>query len=63
MSKGKDGEFVAYTIIRKCLDEDGKKLFTIGDKLKLMNNVDPDVLSRIVIDMKGDDEESDEKKD
>lgn len=58
MSKGKDGEFIAYTIIRKSLDEEGNKLFTVADKVKLMNNFDPELLSRIVIDMKGDDEES-----
>lgn len=57
MSKGKDGEFVAYVIIRKVLDSEGKKQFTVADKIKLMTKVDPDVLSRIVIDMKGGDDE------
>ncbi len=57
MSKGKDGEFVAYTIIRKVLDENGKPHFTVKDKMRLMRSVSPKVLSRIVIDMGGDEEE------
>ena len=56
MSKGSDGQFVAYMIIRKVLNENGDKHFTIGDKQKLMSGVNPDLLSRLVVEMKGDDD-------
>lgn len=59
MSKGKDGEFIAYTIIRKVLDENGNKQFTVKDKQRLMNGVDPEILSDLVIEMKGGDDEDD----
>ena len=54
MAKGSDAAFIAYTIIRKVLDSEAKPHFTVADKLKLMRETDPDVLTRIVIDMKGD---------
>ena len=54
---GSDSEQIAYTIIRKCLDSEGKPLFDIGDKPKLMRNVQSDVLASIVIQMKQDDVE------
>lgn len=62
MSKGKDGEFIAYTIIRKVLDENGNKHFTVKDKQRLMNGVDPEILSDLVIEMKGGDDEEDDGK-
>jgi len=53
MSNGKDGEFVAYFLIRKALDSDGKKLFTVADKLKLTRSCDSDVLMRVMLEMRG----------
>lgn len=61
LSKGKDGEFIVYTLIRKCLDSDGTKLFTVADKMKLMNNFGADTLADIVVRMKGIDEVDAEK--
>ena len=63
MSKGNDGEFVAYTIIRKAMDENGKPLFNLKDKTKLMHGVDSDVLSKLVIDMKGGDDDDEDNQD
>ena len=61
-AKTSDAEFIAYTIIRKCLDENAKPLFTVKDKVKLRNNVQSDVLASIVVKMKGEDigEDADE---
>lgn len=42
---------LADCLVMKALDADGKKLFTIADKHALRHQVDPDVLSRIVIRM------------
>lgn len=56
MSKGNDGEYVVYTLIRKCLDAEGNRLFTVADKHKLMNSFSADVLSDIVVRMKSLDE-------
>lgn len=58
MAKGNDGEFIAYTIIRKALDENGDKLFSVADKQKMMRSVQSDILSSIVIRMKGEDVEN-----
>lgn len=55
MAKGSDAKFIVYMIIRKLLDENGNQLFNIGNKVELMRDFDPDILSQIVIDMKGDD--------
>lgn len=52
-AKGKDGEWIVYFIIRKCLDESGEKLFTVKDKQRLMKNVDSELLAKIVMDMRG----------
>ena len=54
-AKGSEADFIAYTIIRKCLDENGKPLFSVKDKAKLRNNVQSDILANIVIKMKGED--------
>ena len=35
----------------KALDKDGKKMFSLEDKLALMHKVDSDVLSRIATSM------------
>lgn len=42
---------LADALIMKAMDAEGKKLFTIEDKRTLRNQVDPDVLARVVRDM------------
>ena len=46
LSKEDDLTMMAYVLIYKALDADGNKLFNIGDKNALMNNVDREVLMR-----------------
>ena len=53
MSKGSDAKFIVYMLVRKLLSEQGEQLLTVGNIPELMRNHDPDVLSQIVIDMKG----------
>ena len=52
-ANGQDGAFIAYFLIRKCLDKDGKKLFTVADKLTLTKSCDSDLLTRIMLEMRG----------
>ena len=47
MAKDDNIEMLAYTLILKALDEDGSKLFNMGDKFKLMNQVDPYILAKV----------------
>ena len=44
-------EALAYTLIIKAEDAEGKKLFSLDDKRSLMTQVDPDVLARVVLDI------------
>lgn len=46
-SKDDDLEFLVRLIIMKALDQDGNKVFDIGDKPVLMNRVDPNIITRI----------------
>ena len=48
-------------MITKALDEDGDHLFDMGDKLKLMNNVDPKVILRVVTSMNEEVQEAETK--
>ena len=52
--EGKTTEGLVVQLIMKALDEDGDHLFDMGDKLKLMNNVDPSVILRVVTSMNND---------
>ena len=45
--ENKVAEALAQTLISRALTEDGKKMFTVADKFDLMNQVDPDVVTRI----------------
>jgi hypothetical protein len=47
MSKEDDLTMMAYVLIYKALDENGDKLFDVGDKQLLLNNVDREVLVRV----------------
>ena len=53
MSKNDDLTMMAYVLIYKALDADGNKLFNIGDKNDLMNNVDREVLMRVAQEIMG----------
>jgi len=48
MAKDDNMEMLAYTLILKALNKEGEKLFGMGDKMTLMNQVDPYVLARVV---------------
>jgi hypothetical protein len=49
--QGKTVEALVESLIVRARNEDGSKLFTVGDKSTLMNEVDPKVLIRIVGEM------------
>ena len=48
MSKNDDMDMLAYTLIMKALDADGNKIFNLGDKQTILNQVDPFVLAYVV---------------
>ena len=54
-SEGKQAEAVAMTFILRAMDEDGTKLFKRANMTELMRSVDPDIISRVVSEMGGDD--------
>lgn len=47
-SQGKTVEALVETLIVKARNEDGTKMFTIMDKPTFMNEVDPNVMIRVV---------------
>lgn len=47
-TQGKTVEAVVESLIVKARNEDGSKMFTIADKSALMNEIDPNVLIRVV---------------
>jgi len=53
-SQGKQAEAIALTFILRSLDENGKGLFKRVNMTEIMNQVDPDVISRVVSAMGGD---------
>ena len=57
-------DYMVYAVIYGAVDEKGEPYFDVGDKPKLRNNVDPDVLSRVanfVLKLSADSEEEREK--
>lgn len=54
---GKTGEALVQMIINRCLDKDGKRVFSEHQKAELMNSVDPNVLVKIVNGLNEDDDE------
>ena len=46
-----DVSILADIIVMKAKDKDGKKMFSLEDKLALMHKVDSDVLSKIAVAM------------
>jgi len=55
--QGKTAEALVQMVINKCLDSDGKKVFTDASKTELMNSVDPEVIIKIVNNLTADDDE------
>lgn len=45
--ENKMAEALVQTLITRSLTEDGKPMFTVADKFDLMNQVDPEVVTRI----------------
>jgi hypothetical protein len=46
-AKDDDMEFLVRLVIMKALDQSGSPVFDIGDKITLMNSVDPKIITRI----------------
>ena len=47
-TSGKSVEAMVESLIVKARNEDGTKMFTMADKITLMNEVDPNVIIRVV---------------
>ena len=47
-SQNKQVEALVESLIVKARNEDGSKMFTVADKMVLLNEVDPNVLIRVV---------------
>lgn len=52
LSEGKYFEAQVEALIQRAKDADGKPIFKRVDKTELMRQVDPDIISRIVSEMK-----------
>ena len=59
-AENKQAEAVAMTFILRALDEDGKMIFKRANMTELMRSVDPEVISRVVSEMGGDEPDFDE---
>lgn len=57
--QGKTGEALVQIIINRCLDEEGKRVFTDHNKTDLMKSVDPNVLVKIVNALNAEDDSID----
>ena len=44
---GNNTDYLVYALIYGITDENGDPVFDVGDKVKLRNQVDPEVLSRV----------------
>ena len=55
---GRTGDALVQMIINRCLDKNGKKIFSDASKTELMNSVDPEVLVKIVNGLNSDDNET-----
>jgi hypothetical protein len=62
-SQGKQVEALVESLITKARNEDGTKMFSLADKVVLMNEVDPNIIIRVVGEINtASDEESDLEK-
>ena len=53
MSKEDDLTMMAYVLIYKALDDNGEKLFDLGDKNALVNSVDREILGKTLKELQG----------
>lgn len=60
MAKNDDMALLAYALIFKATTSDGEKMFTIEDKVRIMNKVDPAVVARIAKRIIGADDDEDD---
>ena len=51
VAKNDDLEFLVRALIMKAKDAQGNSVFDLSDKVTLMNNVDPDVITRVVTEI------------
>jgi hypothetical protein len=56
----KQAESIVMTLIIRAVDADGNKMFKRAHMTELMNQTDPEIISRIVIDMDGDEPDLDD---
>jgi hypothetical protein len=56
----KQAESVVMTLIIRALDAEGKRMFRKADMTEMMSQLDPDIISRIVVEMNGDELELDD---
>ncbi len=54
---GKSVEALVESLVIRARNEDGSRMFTMADKMILLNEVDPKVLIRVVSEMNGVSEE------
>lgn len=55
VNDNKQAEAVVMALIIRARDENGDKLFRRANMTEMLNQIDPDVLTRIVTDMSSDD--------
>lgn len=53
-AENKQAEAVAMTLILRAMDEDGVKLFKRANLTEMMRSLDPEIISRVVSEMGGD---------
>jgi hypothetical protein len=58
-SQGKQVEALVESLVVKARNADGSKMFTMADKVTLMNEVDPNVIIRVVGEINSANEEAD----
>ena len=55
--QGKKAEAIVEALIQRALDEDGNRIFKSVHRTELMKHTDPEVISRIVAEMSGNDDD------
>ena len=58
--EGKKAEAIVQALIERALDADGNRIFRQVNRLELMKQVDPEVISRIVAEMSSDEMDIDD---
>jgi hypothetical protein len=53
-SQGKQVEALVESLIVKARNEDGTKMFTMADKMTMLNEIDPNVIIRVVGEINSD---------